>query len=66
MTWHVDHLGLVSLFSSLSSASRAGSDPFTHVYTTSIGNSGHMLQGRRGRSGEGGRGAVGTIQPHNC
>ena len=31
------------LLSSLSSASSTGSDPFTHVYTMSIGSSGHKL-----------------------
>ena len=31
------------LFSSLRASSRSGSEPFTHVYTTSIGNSGQRL-----------------------
>ena len=38
--------GLVCFFSSLRASSSPGSEPFTQVYTMSIGNSGHRLRVR--------------------
>lgn len=35
---------LISLWRALNSAMSLGSEPFTHVYTTSMGSSGHMLE----------------------